>query len=242
MPVHDWSGFYAGVHAGYGWSRPKSTLETLLNGTPLSLASQDLEEVPDSYRVRADGFVGGGQIGFNVQSSRTVFGIEADLSYSGLDGDVTAAGSVTSGGPPVTYDFRSTRSQKLEWLGTLRGRLGYTPSDSLLLYATGGLALGRVEDSMRLSFLGVGGSTFAGASAATRAGWTAGAGAEYRISGNLSAKLEYLYFDLGSSSLVGLDVNFPNQPFQTQSRFDHNGHIARVGLNYRFGAPVTAKY
>ena len=227
-----WTGFYVGLNAGYGWSRTNSSLEGLLYGTPTPFD----DEIPASYRISSNGFIGGGQIGYNFQINKAVLGIETDFAFSGIKGDATATGPVTSGSPPTTQDFISTRSQSLHWFSTLRGRLGYTPDNLLLLYATGGLAFGRYEDSMRLSFLGVGGSTFAGSETLTRTGWTLGGGVEYRISGNFTAKLEYLYFDLGSATLVGLDVKFPNQPFQSQSQFDHNGHLVRVGLNYKFGA------
>jgi outer membrane immunogenic protein len=231
----DWTGFYAGPHVGYGSMRAKSTLDYLLNGIPTSLASVGSEEIPDSYRINSSGFAGGGQAGFNFQSNKLVFGFEADLSFLTLNGSSTATGTVTSGSPPITMGFISSRSQKIQWLGTVRGRVGHTASDSLLLYLTGGLALGGVEDSMRLSFLSVGGTTYAGSSRSTRTGWTVGGGAEIGNGNNLSTKIEYLYFDLGKTTLIGLDVLSPNQPFRARSRFNHNGHIIRVGLNYKFG-------
>jgi opacity protein-like surface antigen len=163
----DWTGFYAGPHVGYGSMRAKSTLDYLLNGIPTSLASVGSEEIPDSYRINSSGFAGGGQAGFNFQSNKLVFGFEADLSFLTLNGSSTATGTVTSGSPPITMGFISSRSQKIQWLGTVRGRVGHTASDSLLLYLTGGLALGGVEDSMRLSFLSVGGTTYAGSSRVT---------------------------------------------------------------------------
>ncbi len=222
---YDWTGFYVGGNAGYGWSRAASSLEYLLNGVPMPITAG----VPDSYRNNSSGFIGGGQVGYNFQINRTVLGIEADLSYSDVHIDNTINGTTAAATP-----FTSTQSQKLKWLATLRGRVGYTPNDALLLYVTGGLAFGRVEDSTRLAFNTVGGTTYFGSGTSTRSGWTVGGGAEYGISTNLSAKLEYLYFDLGRTSLNGIDVLFPGNPFQTHAQFDHNGHIARLGLNYRF--------
>jgi outer membrane immunogenic protein len=233
-PVYNWTGFYVGLHAGYGWMRSDTSLDALFNGIPTSFASVDAEEIPDRFRIDTSGFIGGGQAGVNYQINRALIGIEADLSYSGIKGDSTISGSVTSGGPPVTQPFLSVQSQDLKWLATVRGRLGYLPTDSLLLYATGGLAIGRLEESHRLQFLGVGGTTYVGSDNSTRSGWTVGAGAEYRISGNWTAKLEYLYFDLGSTTVIATDVASPGNPFKERAQFDHTGQIARAGVNYKF--------
>jgi outer membrane immunogenic protein len=238
-PTYGWSGLYAGLHAGYGWGRTKARLESVLNGVPVALPAVDLEEIPTNYRFNSSGFMGGAQVGFNHQVGRLILGIESDVSYSGLKGETTATGLVTSGGPPVTTPFISTQSHRMNWLATLRARFGYSPSEALLLYATGGLAVGNVTDSTLLQFVSLGGTTFFGARSLTLAGWTAGAGTEYRLGGNWTAKVEYLYFDLGDTTLSGRDVVSPNQPFQTQSHFDHSGHIVRIGLNYRFGAPAV---
>jgi outer membrane immunogenic protein len=224
----NWTGFYAGLNAGYGWGAGTSSLEYLFLGvpTPISLG------VPGSYRNQSSGFIGGGQVGYNFQLDRMVFGIEADLSYSDIHSNDPVDGT-TAGGTP----FTSTQAQRVKWLGTVRGRIGYAPNDMLLLYATGGSAFGRVEDSSLLSFHQVGGTTYFGSSTSTRSGWTVGGGAEYRIGANLSAKAEYLYFDLGSTSVLGIDVTSPGNPFQTHAVFGHNGHIVRAGLNYQFAGP-----
>lgn len=235
-----WSGIYTGLHAGYGWGRTTSRLESVVNGVPISLPAVDLEEIPSSYRNSLSGFIGGAQIGYNHQMDRVVLGLESDISYFGMKSDATVTGFATSGGPPVTMPFISTQSQQMDWLATLRARLGYAASDALLLYASGGLAVGKVEDSTFLRFVGIGGTTFIGARSSTLAGWTAGGGAEYRLRGNWTVKVEYLYFDLGNTVVSGRDTVSPNQPFQTQAHFEHNGHIVRAGLNYRFGAPVAA--
>ena len=82
-------------------------------------------------------------------------------------------------------------------------------------------------------FLGTGGDDF-------RAGWTVGAGAEWGFAPNWSVKAEYLYYDLGNSTVLGTDPAFP--AFATSTTFENTGHIGRVGINYRFGGPVVARY
>lgn len=160
------------------------------------------------------GVVIGPQVGFNYQiSPMFVAGVEADWQGTTVGGGIIG--------------------RRTPWLGTLRGRLGVTPfSPSLMVYATGGFAFGDLR---------IGAYPFppGGVFNQTATGWTVGGGLEYAFAGNLSAKLEYLYTDIGA--------NFPN-PFlfggSTQQRV--HDHIVRVGLNYHFnmfgGAPVMARY
>jgi len=226
--VQNWSGFYLGGNLGYGWSDAASSMGFLLFDVPSPLPVG----VPGTYRPGGNGAVGGGQIGVNYQISRAVFGAEADIS-SGFKGQEVANGATPSQGGPVP--FTSTQTQAIDWLATVRGRVGFLPIDSLLIYATGGFAIGGVSHSSRLAFAGVGGTTYFGTDSSTRTGWTVGGGGEYLIGSNLSVKLEYLYYDLGASSFFARDVLFPNQPFKLQAQFTGRGQIARIGLNYRFG-------
>ena len=143
----------------------------------------------------------GGTIGYNWQTGPAVFGLEGDLDWSGVKGD-------TSCGVAGTCETRN------DWLGTARGRIGYA-FNRVMPYVTGGLAVGNVKASSAL-----------GSSDETRAGWTLGGGIEANIVGPWSAKLEYLYADLGKtncSSCVagGTDVSF-------------HENIVRAGINYRF--------
>jgi outer membrane immunogenic protein len=241
VAAYSWSGPYVGLHAGYGWMRSNTSLDVLSNGTPTSLASLGLEEIPDRFRINSSGFVGGGQIGFNHQINRVVLGVEGDLSFSAIGGNATASGSVSFlfNGVPAVLPFLSEQSQDLRWLATLRGRLGYLPTDAVLLYATGGLAVGQLVETHHLQ---IGGVNYLGSATSTRVGWTVGGGAEYRLGGNWTAKLEYLYFDLGKTTVIAIDQSTPGNPFQPRAQFDHTGHIARIGINYRFGGPVVARY
>ena len=124
------------------------------------------------------------------------------------------------------------------------------PTDRVLLYVTGGLAVGEVRSNSSvttttttaLSFGTPPGPTSASAlagSSTTQAGWTIGAGIEGAISGNWSAKLEYLYVDLGTVSNTFAGVG-PYAPLATSSHVTDN--ILRAGINYKFNGPVVAKY
>jgi outer membrane immunogenic protein len=150
------------------------------------------------------GAMAGGTAGYNFQTGMWVWGLEGDLDWSGMKGSTTSVCAP------------STCETKNEWLGTARGRIGYAGWSNLLPYLTGGAAFGNIK------------GTLAGASVTkTNVGWTAGAGLEYAFLGAWSAKVEYLYTDLGKvtcpAATCGGDIDV---------KFKAN--LVRVGLNYRF--------
>jgi outer membrane immunogenic protein len=252
-PGYDWSGFYIGGNAGYSWGRERTdgTLTGTQNVSVFRTAGPTLISsvntalaAPLVGRANMDGFIGGGQIGYNWQRSKWLFGLEAD--FQGSDERATADVCLAAGCPVGSGLF--TANYKLDWFGTVRGRVGFLATDRVLLYATGGLAYGHVSASAPLVPLSWG---------STRAGWTVGAGAEAAIDRNWSVKLEYLYMDLGniggagaSATAVTNALNTPGVGFNTvttttltsafNTRFTDN--IVRVGVNYRWGGPVVARY
>jgi outer membrane immunogenic protein len=148
----------------------------------------------------ANGWLLGGTLGYNWQAGQTVFGIEGDWSWANLDG----TGASASG--PI--------STELNWLATGRVRAGYAV-DNYLFFVTGGAAWGKVEAAN----LGV------GSGSDTRLGWTIGGGVETMLAPNWTAKLEYLYVDLGDKNTY--TATGPVQVALTS-------HIVRLGLNYKF--------
>jgi outer membrane immunogenic protein len=246
--VYDWTGFYVGLNGGYSWgSTNNSFVSPLLPG-----ASQSM-----------NGWVFGGQAGYNWQfNPKWVFGVEGDIDATGQKGTATLTPStvVTVFVPPpaavalptITTTTATTASleEKLPWLATFRGRIGVLPSDRVLLYATGGLAVGEVKSTSLVGTtttvvpsFGAGATATSAAALAsastTRAGWTVGAGIEGAFAPNWTARLEYLYVDLGTlnNNFVGLGAF---APLLTSSHVTDN--IVRVGVNYRFGGPVVARY
>jgi outer membrane immunogenic protein len=269
-PVYDWTGFYIGGNVGYSWGSSNSTvsMSDATSGTILNSAIG---------KFNMDGVIGGGQIGYNWQRDKWVFGLEADIQGSDQKGStsgVCAGGSATATtlaglssacatghlGDTTPFNVAAfpvtdTLSEKLEWFGTVRGRIGPTITPTILAYVTGGLAYGQVNASGTISgtnivgLQGVNGSTLvpvAGSfsSSSTKVGWTIGAGVEGVISGNWTAKLEYLYIDLGSvSGSFVTPLVAPSGAFLTSSYSSHiTDNILRVGVNYRWGGPVVAKY
>ena len=261
-----WTGFYVGLNAGYTFNDSTLVNTTaapifanagLGNSGPASLASALAAN--SSIGVRSDGFIGGGQVGYNWQfwNGSAVAGVEADIQ--GIAGSSNRAAVATVAGAPglpEVYVSTTQVSKRLDYIGTVRGRLGWLFTPTLLVYGTGGLAYGGVNlnTSVVQSLVPPAATAnpfFTGTSFAdTRVGWTAGGGLEWMFWPNWSAKVEYLYYDLGTvSTAAGLfQVNNAGTPFigsalQTNARF--NGHIIRAGLNYHFNwapAPVVAKF
>jgi outer membrane immunogenic protein len=239
-PVYNWTGFYVGGNVGYSWGRSSDT-STLTNGAGTVLFTS-------TDKTNLNGVIGGGQIGYNWQMQSWVWGLEADIQGSGEKGsrDFTCGIGVCtppSGGflalvipgPAVPVGL----TQKIEWFGTVRGRAGVLVTPKVLLYGTGGLAYGEVKTSEAIGAVPALFST-----TATNVGWTVGAGIEGAIGGNWTAKLEYLYVDLGrvSGSFVTPFAAFGGG-FVTSSYSSRiTDNILRVGVNYRFDGPVVAKY
>lgn len=245
-PAYDWSGFYLGANAGYTFGDREDIITTgqlAINVTNVAGGAR-----PGLVRNTRDGFIGGGQIGYNWQwSPNWVLGLEADIQYVDIDRTntvVTAALPTLAVpvGPPLVNTFRT----ETEYLGTVRGRLGYTWGQTML-YGTGGFAYARVNNSA--SFFGppaTGGvQQFFGQDRSTKTGYAVGGGIEHMFTPNWSVKAEYLYYDLDDSNLNVAVILRPvgqggGTGYNTTIRND--GHIARVGLNYKFGGPVVARY
>lgn len=233
---YDWTGFYVGLHGGYGWGS-SSTSIAALEPTVIGPAQQN-GTLPTSMSPRANGFLGGLQAGYNWQSGRTVVGVEADIAYASMHGDDVFAVGVIGLYPAAT----TTQSNKITWLGTLRPRLGFLVTPSTLVFATGGLAYGGVKTSTNIDVIDVFGCPAGnvmcavGSASKTKVGWTLGAGFETALDAHWSAKVEYLYFDLGSVSYPLVSTaTFAfggTETMRAEAKF--KGQIVRLGLNYRF--------
>ena len=229
-----WAGFYLGGTVGYGWG--KSNTDTVFSD-PAS--SAQLFATNDSNRL--DGAIGGAQAGYNWVAGNLLAGVEADLNYSGQRAGLasTCPGELCNpalvgviGDPSVQAIFE--QSQKLEWFATLRGRLGATVTPGAVAYVTGGLAVGEVMTAGTVfGFDGDGNPVNTIVSSHnTKAGWTVGGGVEGRLIGNWTAKVEYLYLDLGSVSTVPTPA--PNSTVAVAFNSRVTDNIVRLGVNYKF--------
>jgi len=231
-PIYNWSGAYAGIHAGYTFGESSNVSTSgLLGGNITNVA---LGARSASVGLDRDGFVGGGQIGYNWQAnSPWVWGLEADISYTDVNSSRTFVTvlPVALGGAPS--NLNNTLSSKMDYFGTVRGRLGYA-WDRTLIYATGGLAYGEVQHSG--SFNNAANAVqFAGSTRDTKTGYTVGGGIEHAWTGNWTVKAEYLYYDLGTTDVTVALVPGVFGTGGYNSSFKDDGHIVRAGLNYKFG-------
>jgi outer membrane immunogenic protein len=230
VSVYNWTGFYIGVNAGYGWGDIDTTDSSMTTTGPLVGIGQGTFNPAQTFAgedgsASVDGWLGGAQIGYNYQVGTWVFGAEADYQAIDLDTSSSFLGSVA--GP-----YYET-SAELQSFGTVRGRIGYA-IDNVLLYGTGGLAIGQAKAGLSIQGGVPGdftGPRFSESSSKTMVGFAVGAGAEWAIArSNWSVKAEYLYTDFGKKTF---DFDFGAGDSAT-SRGDVSASIVRAGLNYRF--------
>jgi outer membrane immunogenic protein len=223
----NWTGFYIGAHAGYGFGS-----ETNLDVTPLPSVATFVDLAPTSLDPDLDGFMAGGQMGYNWQFGHFVFGLETDISWTDIDGSQSeiirnGAGAILA--PTNGIDVR----QEIEWLGTTRVRLGFTPTCNLLVYGTGGVAYGDVDFSGNTDFRPLGTNQYPASFSDTSVGWVAGGGIEYAINNHWSLKVEYLYHDLGDESITANSVPL-SPPFQVRYDWETRVHTVNAGINFKF--------
>lgn len=214
VPAFTWTGFYVGLYAGYGW------------GTTTATDAGDSQTPPipwyvlgGQFSASPDGFIGGGQAGYNYQFGNFVAGVEIDVGYLGLEG----SGVFLI--PPFDTFVRTSAT----WDATFRGRFGFAAGPSLF-YVTGGAIVANFRSDVK-SF-----GPFITDRTDTQWGWTIGGGWEYAFTPNWSFKVEYLYYDVGSEDV------FLNNGTRSRFTIENTGNLARIGVNYRFGGPVVARY
>jgi outer membrane immunogenic protein len=253
VEVWNWTGFYIGGNAGYSWGRASADVTYFSPATGVAIVPP-AGSITNS-RFNMDGGILGGQAGYNWQTGSWVWGAEADIQWSGEKGRGVYNCAATAPTPGVCFPFLTATlpagvtgtalafDQRLEWFGTARLRGGWLASPRTLLYLTGGLAYGGIKTSALLTGVNAFGAvvSIAGSNTDTRVGWTVGGGIEGMISQNWTAKLEYLYMDLGGFSGGSLSLA-PASAIGARVDTNFRDHILRAGLNYKFGGPVVAKY
>ena len=204
-PAFTWTGCYIGAHAGGGWGDKTISVPSLLPGV--------------SVTGHVDGFLGGGQVGCNLQfGGNWVIGLEGEGSAADIRGDVTR----------TILGITGTGSAKTNWIASATGRLGWA-WDRWLIYGKGGAAWAHDEYSAVIP-------VFLEQETAnqTRAGWTVGGGVEWAFLNNWSVKAEYDYYDFGSSS-VTLVGTFAGAPIAVPGvEIRQRISAGKLGINYRF--------
>jgi outer membrane immunogenic protein len=258
-PVYDWTGWYVGGNIGASFGRAKTDFNvapvTVNTNTFGSFTSPDFA---GSQLTEPSGFIGGGQIGYNWQFSPIlVAGLDADfqgadekdsINFSNAFSGATVFSSGTGAtGTTVTGTVATEYEAKIDWFGTVRGRIGYLFGDgAVMTYLTGGLAYGRVgvDGTSTTSATATRGSTTPPFSmtrtvghSVVNTGWTIGSGTEGKLLiPGWTYKIEYLYVDLGFLNDLDLPPvaisSVTGGQITTHTHFTDN--IIRAGLNYQF--------
>lgn len=256
----NWTGFYIGANFGYALDSNRTV--TFTPNDPVSFAGTcgglngSTCAGPTSFDL--NGIIGGIQAGYNWQFNRSLLlGIETDFQWSRIDGASTSpVFNLAALGLFFTAPSSFNVSEKIKWLGTVRGRLGWLPSDDLLVYATGGFAYGRITASAVLNSVAntnlqaavpplfgyvcvAGPACFVGSGSRTATGWAAGGGIEYLFLRSWSLKAEYLYVNLEGGSFPVVAVATSGVAGVAPASFtaaysDLDLHFVRLGVNRKF--------
>jgi outer membrane immunogenic protein len=217
VTVDYWTGFYVGVHAGYGWG------------------TKDWLNSDNGGFFEGRGFLGGGQIGVNQQvGNGWVLGIEADASWSGFKGNQTTE----RGAIPVDFYVTESLESKIDWMASVALRAGIAV-DRLLVYGKFGIAIAHEHHSANW-YRNVGGAiaSYAVSGSETRTGTLVGFGAEYAWSDYWSAKIEYNYVPFVDKpiELAGTQTDAGvTTPLWYNQRIGQSLHFVKAGVNYRLG-------
>lgn len=230
----DWDGSYIGGNLGYARGDSHVNTRAVTAGTYFAATSVTSIYANGRDTINPDGFTGGIQAGRNWKSGTTVYGIEADFNSFRVD-DSRAVRVTYPCCAPTDYTIR--QKVDTDWLLTVRPRIGVLTSNNLLLYVTAGLAVTNLKyhNSFRDTFPTAAlGASESASTSQTRYGGTIGGGAEYKLTGNWTGKVEYLYTDFGSVKSHGTLTT----PLGATAPFSHSAdlkaHQLRVGFNYQF--------
>ncbi|KWT72044.1 hypothetical protein APY04_0327 [Hyphomicrobium sulfonivorans] len=207
-----WAGLYFGAHIGGTWG---SSTARDVGGAAI---------LYDSWSFSPSGVVAGATLGYNWQTGPVVFGVEGDIGYLGLAG---------TGGYYLPFAYDASTTTDSDFYISLRGRLGVV-ANGWLWYVTGGYLGADTQVSvLEACTLFCASPVVSASSTGFRNGWTLGGGLETMLKGGWTAKVEYLYYDLGSVSLTtpaggGIGAN--------TWHVETDGNIVRFGLNYRFNS------
>jgi len=196
--AYSWTGLYIGANVGYGWSD----------------ADWQFAAASASTGHSGNGALLGGQIGYNIQVRQFVFGAEADLSSSWIDGSTAC--------PDPSFNC----GHSFNWMASVRGRAGVAVyGNRTLLYGTAGVAWADVDYTAKDAATG---AQFGTGFSDTHVGWVAGAGVEHMLTRNLTARIEYLYY--GFDSVTASAGALGSGP----ASLDLNTQTVRFGLNFKF--------
>jgi outer membrane immunogenic protein len=232
-PVYSWTGWYVGANAGDSWSSSSNT--TFSGSGPFAPVLFAANEFPTTLSTSPHGFEGGLQTGYNWQLSSWVIGAETDIQFSRFQGTGIATPT------PVGFlPFTTMVTEQSNWFGTLRGRLGFLVTPTVLFYGTGGLAYGQANTNFSTlpTFAACGPlvTCTTGQGSNIKTGFAGGGGVEWMIAPHWTLRGEYLYVDLGSQSVTAAPVSPAVLPFVNgfTASSSYKESIVRAAINFGF--------
>jgi outer membrane immunogenic protein len=220
----NWTGFYIGLHAGWGWTDGTATIANVNTVAPGASGN------PVAFDVSSKGPALGGQVGYNFQlGSNWVIGIEGDMSGTHMRG--AASGPITIGAPPGPFGTAAA-AQDVDWLASLRGRIGYTWGPGMIYLTGGGAWTGLSHSGNYTTLAGPPASSLT--TTRTEAGWVIGGGYEHLFAQNWTARLEYLYYTFDGAVFTPPSLFAVAGLTPTYTTPDLDIHVVRMGLNYKF--------
>ena len=213
-PMSNWTGFYIGINGGAGWGTAASSIDLSALGGAVFLGGLGATGTLAVGSHELNGFLGGGQIGYNWQTGNVVFGIEGDGDWANIQGTAPCIEILSC-------------SANVKWTADATVRLGILPLSNMLVYVKGGAAWAGLD--YNLSGFGL----VSGSLSTTKTGGLLGLGTEYLFAPHWTAKIEYDYTDFGSHSdnfvLTSAGVSL-GVPLQTTLQM----HTVKAGINYHF--------
>lgn len=220
-----WTGFYAGLQGGKAFTDSSGVFQLNPSHPNHKLETAFATGFSGEFK---DGGIGGAHLGYDMQRGNIVFGGIFDINATDFS-DVQQGFSTT----PATYSIE----RSMDYLSTLRGRVGFLPTENTLIYGTGGLAFGEVNFAYEQP--GSGATTTTSGGQDNDFGHAVGAGVETRVTDNISLGLEYLYVNMGGNDF---QANLTGGPFSavetstnaTGSDNDFDFNVVQAKVSYRF--------
>jgi outer membrane immunogenic protein len=237
-PSSDWSGFYLGLNGGYAVGNDPFN-QSITVTEPTVPPTTITESSSINSHVTPQGGLFGGQLGYNYQTGHWVLGLEGDIQWADQK-DTSGCGFLCISEPGFGTITEGSAEQKINWFATARGRIGWA-TPGWLLYVTGGGAWAGIDATTAISETGV--LSLSNTTSFIKSGWVVGGGAEVRIAGPWTAKVEYLYMDLGGiSDTLAVPAALGAGSITTNSWIHDN--IIRAGFNYNFnwGGQQASRY
>jgi len=226
-----WTGFYLGVNGGWGWSKNTAS-ETPFGAVGIGGI------LPQSLDTSLNGAIFGGQLGYNWQFGKWVLGIEGDFDGASINGSSQSVFPDLLGGAGGTATDGLMVHQNVQWLASIRGRLGYTWGPGLA-YLTGGAAWENVKTNVMISTdtdPAVFSQSATGSFTSTKSGFVVGGGYEWMINPKWTVRGEYLYYGFNGGSTNAINIPDCSGCGVNVTTGNNNISVVRLGVNYLFNS------